>query len=128
MMTDALASPQMIVLREKASGRSFMVHIGLFEAMAINRHVHGDVMPRPMTHDLLFSIVGTLGARITRMTVSDLVEDEDGNGTFFGFVVLERDGVEIEVDCRPSDGIALAVRAGCPVFVSRSVLDRVARE
>ncbi len=58
LMTDNVSSPQVIVLREKSGAlRSFMVHIGLFEALAINRQVHGEAMPRPLTHDLLMTLL-----------------------------------------------------------------------
>lgn len=125
LMTDSLSSPQVIVLREKGATRSFMVHIGLFEALAINRQVHGETLPRPMTHDLMMTLINTLGARLLRVAISDLVEDEEGNGTFFGFLVLEREGGETVIDCRPSDAIALATRSGCPIYASRDVLDKV---
>ncbi|MDR1613084.1 MAG: bifunctional nuclease family protein [Planctomycetota bacterium] len=128
MMTDALTSPQVIVLREKRGVRTLMLHIGLCEALAINRRVHGEAMTRPMTHDLMQSMVEALGARVARMAVSALKEDGDGNGTYYGFIVLERDGMETVVDCRPSDGVALAVRAECPIFVAGAVLDAVAGE
>lgn len=128
LMTDNVSSPQVIVLREKEDGRSFMVHIGLFEALAINRQIHGEMMPRPMTHDLMMSIIESLDARIVKVAVSDLLEDDQGNGTFYGFMVLSRDNIEMVIDCRPSDAIAMAVRAGCPIFVSRDVLAKVSPE
>lgn len=126
LMTDSISSPQVIVLREKEGGhRSFMVHIGLFEALAINRRVHGEESPRPMTHDLLMTVVSALGGKLIRVAISDLLEDSEGNGTFYGFLVVERDGGETIIDCRPSDAIAMAVRAECPIFVSREVIDKV---
>lgn len=127
LMTDSLSSPQVIVLREREGAkRSFMVNIGLFEALAINRQVHGESMPRPLTHDLMMTLVSVMGGKLTRVSISDLVEDDEGNGTFYGFLVIEREGgAEAVVDCRPSDAIALAVRAGCPIFVSRAVIDKV---
>lgn len=127
LMTDSLSSPQVIVLREREGARrSFMVNIGLFEALAINRQVHGESMPRPLTHDLMMTLVSVMGGKLTRVAISDLVEDADGNGTFYGFLVIARDGGEAVVDCRPSDAIAMAVRAGCPIFASRAVIDKVA--
>lgn len=127
LMTDSISSPQVIVLREKKEqGRSFMVHIGLFEALAINRQVHGESMPRPLTHDLLMTLMAALGGKLTRVSISDLKEDEEGNGTFYGFLVVERDsGGEVEIDCRPSDAIAMATRAKCPIYVSNEVIDKV---
>ncbi len=127
LMTDNINSPQVIVLREKeGDARSFMVHIGLFEALAINRHVHGEAVPRPLTHDLLILLLAALGGTLRRVSISDLREDADGNGTFHGFLtVIKENGAETHIDCRPSDAIAMAVRAGCPVFVSREVIDKV---
>lgn len=126
LMTDSMSSPQVIVLREKEGGRSFMVHIGLFEALAINRQVHGEKLSRPLTHDLMMTLVGVLGGTLERVAISDLVEDEEGNGTFFGFLVIGRESGEVVIDCRPSDAIALATRANCPIYVSRDVIDKVA--
>ncbi len=60
-----------------------------------------------------------------RVAISDLMEDEEGNGTFYGFLVIGRDGGEVVIDCRPSDAIAMATRAACPIFVSREVMEKV---
>ncbi len=126
LMTENVDSPQIIVLREKeGQGRSFMVHIGLFEALAINRQVHGDAVPRPLTHDLLVMLLNALGGTLERVSISDLKEDAEGNGTFYGFLTVSRNGEEVLVDCRPSDAIAMATRAGCPIYVSREVIDKV---
>ena len=125
LMTDSMSSPQVIVLREKEGGRSFMVHIGLFEALAINRQIHGESLPRPLTHDLLMTLMGALGGRLLRVAISDLVEDDEGNGTFYGFLVVDKGGGEVVIDCRPSDAIAMATRAKCPIYVSRDVIDKV---
>lgn len=128
LMTENLSNPQMIVLREKTeTKRSFMVHIGLFEALAINRQIHGETTPRPLTHDLLMTLMAALNGRLLRVAISDLVEDEEGNGTFYGFLVVEQDGREVIIDCRPSDAIAMATRADCPIYVSHEVIDRVAQ-
>ena len=125
LINESAVAPQVIVLREKDGDRSFPIHIGFFEALAINRHVHGEEMIRPMTHDLLVSVIDHMGGSLKRIIVNDLVEDEDGSGTFYGLLVIDRDETEIEVDCRPSDSIALAVRTGCQVFVAEHVLERV---
>jgi uncharacterized protein len=66
-----------------------------------------------------------LGGSLKRIVVSELVETVEGQGTFYGLLVVERDGEEIEIDTRPSDAIALAVREGCPLFVSEDVLQKV---
>jgi bifunctional DNase/RNase len=103
-----------------------MLHVGIFEAMAVKRHVYGETSARPLTHDLLMTVLSSLGGKLLRVAVSDLVEDASGNGIFYGFLVIGRGSDEIVVDCRPSDAIAMAARAGCPIFVSREVLDKVA--
>ncbi|MDR3078131.1 MAG: bifunctional nuclease family protein [Planctomycetota bacterium] len=124
LMPDDLAGPHVLVLREKNGARRFMVYVGAFEALAVRRQVHGEIPPRPLTHDLMLTLLSTLGGELRRVAVSSLVEDEAGNGIFHGLLVVGRDGGETMVDCRPSDAIALAVRAGCPIYVSREVLDK----
>ncbi len=117
---------QMIVLREKDGERAMPIEIGIVEAMAINRHVQQIETIRPMTHDLLLSVIENMGGTLKRIVVNDLVTLKSGQGTFYGLLVVEREGSEIEVDCRPSDAIALAVRVGCPVFVAEHVLAAIA--
>jgi len=126
LLSESYVAPQVIVLREKGGERKLPIHIGFFEALAINRHIHGEEMIRPMTHDLLSAIIEQLGGTLKRIIVNDLVEDEEGSGTFYGLLVIERDGAEIEIDCRPSDAVALAVRTGCEIFVADHVLDMAA--
>lgn len=114
------AEEQFIFLREKEGERRvFPIVIGRFEARAIDRSVRGDSPQRPMTHDLLATVVEALGARVARVDVVDLRE-----GTFFATIRLEREGETVEVDGRPSDAIAVAVRTGAPIFVA----ERVVRE
>lgn len=128
LLTESPAAPQIIVLREKGGERAFPIHIGFFEALAINRTIHNEDMIRPMTHDLLVSVIEQMGGTLKRIVVSDLVEDREGAGTFYGLLVIDRDGETIEVDTRPSDAVALAVRTGCRIFVSEHVLDMVSGE
>lgn len=117
---------QVIVLRELEGERILPIEIGIIEAIAINREVQGLEMLRPMTHDLLISAVMSLGAKIKHIVVNDIVTLQDGSGTYFAILVLEKDGQEISsIDCRPSDAIALAVRCGCPVYVSENILHDV---
>ena len=112
---------QYIFLRERAGHREFPIVIGRFEAEAINRSIHDRTAVRPMTHDLLHDVVGQLGARVQRVVVSRLEES-----TFFAELHLETaEGEERVVDCRPSDAIALAVRAKAALYVSDSVFDQV---
>ncbi len=81
--------------------------------------LQGVNVPRPLTHDLLSSVIETLGASINCITVSELKDD-----TFFAKITLDVDGSQIEVDSRPSDALALAVRVEAPIFVDESVLDK----
>lgn len=126
LLTENPAAPQVIVLREKEGERAFPIHIGFFEALAINRRIHDEEMIRPMTHDLLVHVIEALGGHLSHIIVNDLIEDRQGAGTFYGLLVIERGDERIEVDARPSDAVALAVRTGCRVFVADHVLDLVA--
>ncbi len=112
------AEEQFIYLREKDGDRRvFPIVIGRPEARAIDRSVRGDKPPRPMTHDLLATVVDYSGAELVRVDVTSL-----DAGTFYAILHLRRDGETQEVDSRPSDGIALALRLGAPIFVSEDVL------
>jgi len=112
---------QSVHLREKDGARQFPIVIGLFEAVAIDRCVRDRKTKRPMTHDLMASLVPALGAKIERVVVSDLKEN-----TFYAKLVLTTAaGATVEVDARPSDAIALAVHASAPIFVAESVLESV---
>jgi len=114
---------QIIVLKEKDGRRSFPIVIGIFEALAINRIVNGRELPRPLTHELLVSVVHTLGGDITRCVVTELK-----NNTYFALLSIERDGQTFEIDARPSDAITLALHEGAQIFVDESVMDAVATE
>jgi len=109
---------QVIHLKEKDGTRSFPIVIGIYEAAAIDRKIRGHRTPRPLTHDLLASVIRDLGARLDRVVVSELRE-----GTFYARLILEHGGAETEVDSRPSDAIVLAISAGVPIFVEESVLE-----
>ena len=114
---------QSIYLREKIGDRQFPIVIGIFEAWAIDRRVRDRKTPRPMTHDLMASLVDALGAKLDRVLISDL-----RNNTFYAKLVLSREGSgdePIEVDARPSDAIALAVHLDAPIFVEDRVLESV---
>ena len=111
---------QIIVLREKDGNRSFPIVIGYFEAAAIDRHVKEIHTPRPLTHDLLRSVITDMGGTLERIVITSLA-----NETFYAELVISRDGKTITVDSRPSDAIALAVLEGSPIFVEESVLDQV---
>ncbi len=106
-----------VVLRSE-DGRLLPIYIGLAEAMAINSALKNRIPPRPMTHDLLVDIIGKLNARVERVVIDDLVDN-----TFYARVVLKYNDYEVEVDARPSDSIAIAVRIGCPIYIDNKVLD-----
>ncbi|KAF0241073.1 MAG: hypothetical protein FD180_4633 [Planctomycetota bacterium] len=111
---------QQITLKEVGGDRSFPIVIGIYEAAAIERKIKGQRSPRPLTHDLLTSVIAEMGARIDRVIISELRET-----TFFAKLILEKDGQEMEVDARPSDAIALAISSSAPIFVDDSVLKEV---
>ncbi len=106
-----------VILKGEADPRSLPVFIGPAEAQAIAIPMGGVKVPRPLTHDLLKNILDQQECRLKRVEVCDLRE-----GTFFGKLVLERDGVEFPMDSRPSDAIALALRFGAPMYVHESVM------
>ena len=112
---------QSVHLREKDGSRQFPIVIGIFEAWAIDRRVRDRKTPRPMTHDLMASLVDALGGKLTRIVISDLK-----NNTFYAKLIFERGGGDtVEVDARPSDAIALAVHLDAPIFVDESVIEAV---
>jgi hypothetical protein len=110
---------RVVILREKMADRYLPIWIGPAEADAIAVKLQGVTVPRPLTHDLLRSIIDTLGANINSIIVSDLQND-----TFYAKVVLNVDGGQMEVDSRPSDALALAVRVEVPIYVDDTVLDK----
>jgi len=112
---------QFIVLRESGGERMFPIVIGFFEAAAIDRRLKGHILPRPMTHDLLASVIESLGGRLVKVVIKDLRDH-----TFYADLVIERGGNTLHVDARPSDAIALAVAGATPIFVEDSVLDAAA--
>jgi len=111
---------QVIVLKEKLGERLLPIVIGIMEVAAIKMKVSGLTPPRPMTHDLLHATIKQLGARINKIVITKLEEN-----TFFAKLVLQVNGRFEEVDARPSDSIALSVRAKAPIFVEEEVLNKV---
>ena len=108
---------QVIILKEVEGDRSFPIVIGIFEATSIDRRVKGMPSPRPLTHDLIASAVELMGGEIQDIVISDLKEH-----TYFAKIRIRNAGELIEVDCRPSDAIALAVTAKVPIYVAEDVL------
>jgi bifunctional DNase/RNase len=112
---------RVVILREKQSDRYLCIWIGPAEADAIAVQLQEVAVARPLTHDLLRSVIDQLGAQVSHILVNDLAND-----TFYAKIVLDVNGSSMEVDSRPSDAIALAVRAKVPIFADESVLDRAA--
>jgi len=114
---------QVIMLREVDGERSFPIVIGIFEATSIDRRVKKLDSPRPLTHDLIASVVESLGAEVQDIYINELRDH-----TYFAKLRIRQDGELIEVDSRPSDAIALAVTAKVPIYVAEDVLDEVCGE
>jgi len=120
IMITETADPQVIVLKEVGGERAFPILIGISEAIAIDRKIKGYEPARPLTHDLLASVLTSLGGQLDRIEVCGLHEN-----TFFAKLIVSRDGQVVEVDARPSDAVALAVRLDAPIFVAEEVLKEV---
>jgi len=119
-----LVGKQPIVLLKTVDGNRFLpIWIGHPEAAAILMKLQNAATPRPMTHDLVTDILSQLDAQVVRVAVTELREN-----TFFAQVTIQQDGSEIDVDSRPSDAIALAVRAEAPIFVADDVIEESAIE
>src|SRR6266568_3458860 len=116
-----LATQQrVVILKATKQDRYLFIWIAHSEAYAIAVELQGSTLPRPLTHDLLKNVIGELGAKIVSVVISDLIDE-----VFYARIVLDVDGRHVEIDSRPSDAIALAVRARTSIFVEESVLDRV---
>jgi uncharacterized protein len=111
---------QIIVLKEVDGERKFPIVIGSSEAMAIDRRLKGFNPTRPLTHDLLASVIERLGGTLMRIDIVDLQDH-----TFFARLIINRSGETIEVDSRPSDAIALGIASQVPIRVANHVLDSV---
>ena len=119
-----MVGKQPIVLLKTVEGNRFLpIWIGHPEAASILMKLQGATTPRPMTHDLLCSMLGELEVRCTQIAVTELREN-----TFYASITLSVNGREMEIDSRPSDAIALAVRAGAPIFAADEVIAESAIE
>ena len=114
-----VSQSRVVVLKELTAERFLPIWIGPFEADAIAMSLQDVEAARPMTHDLLKSVLQQLGAETVRIEIHDLRED-----VFYARIIVRVDGREAEIDSRPSDALALAVRVRAPVFVEESVMDR----
>lgn len=110
-----------LLLKEVFGNRKLPIIIGQFEAQAIALELESIKPPRPMTHDLIKAIIDNLGANVNEIIITELKDN-----TFFAKIVLEVASLTNEIDARPSDAIAVALRVGCPIFVSDAVMDTAA--
>ncbi len=113
-----MSQQRIVILREQKAERYLPIWIGVYEAESITIALQEVEVARPLTHDLIKNIFNQLGARILRVEVVALRDD-----TFFGNIVVESDGQVINIDSRPSDALAIAVRAHVPILVSRQVME-----
>lgn len=114
---------QVIHLKEVDGPRAFSIMIGIFEATSIDRRVKRLPTPRPLTHDLVANVIDQMGGELSDITISELREH-----TYYAKLRIKLNGELIEVDCRPSDAIALAVTASVPIYVAEEVLNDVLGE
>ena len=120
---DMVGKQPIVLLKTVAGNRFLPIWIGHAEAAAILMKLQGANTPRPMTHDLLTEVLEQLDARIVRIAVTELREN-----TFYALITVAVNGSEIEIDSRPSDAIALAVRSGAPIFAAEAVIEESAIE
>jgi bifunctional DNase/RNase len=123
IIINEMADQYLIYLRETDGERIFPILIGFFEATSINRRFTEEPPPRPLTHDLLKSVVEEMGGEVQDVVVNNLMDH-----TYYATIRIRRDGELVEVDSRPSDAIALAVHYDppLPIYVHSDVLDEVA--
>ena len=119
LMLDPVSNSPIVVLKDENEKFFLPIWVGIFEANAIALQLENISTPRPMTHDLLRNMIAELDGRVTRIVINDLRDS-----TFFAQIRLLVGEKTLEVDARPSDAIALALRAEAPIFVAQSVLDQ----
>ena len=117
---DVNSKMPVIVLKEKRGEKTLPIWIGLFEAQAIALALENVEPPRPLTHDLAKSLIEKLKGKVDKVVISDLK-----NNTFYAHILIKQNGKSIDVDSRPSDAIALALRLDVPIFINEIVLDKV---
>jgi bifunctional DNase/RNase len=117
-VTISQAGELTVLLTDKAETKVLPIVIGALEAQSIALPLQGEVPPRPMTHDLLKTVIGKLGGGVEKIVVTSIREN-----TYFAEIYLDRDGGKIVVDARPSDAIALAIRSGAPIFMMPGLVE-----
>src|SRR5205814_9641855 len=121
-----LTGQHVVLLQPNDSNPHLPIWIGPDQAHSIATRIAGIASERPLTHDLFMDVISKLGVEITRIVVKELVSDDSGGGIFHGSLYLQMGEKEVEIDCRPSDAIALAVRCDARILVADTVLDRSA--
>lgn len=110
---------RVVILKEVEGDRHLPIWIGPFEAEAIAMELQGITASRPLPYDLLRAAIGELGGEVRRITITEI-----NNDVYYARIIVEQNGVGVEIDSRPSDAIALAVRVKVPIFVDEAVMDR----
>ena len=118
LMVDPITNMPIIILRDKEGQNVLPIWVGIFEANAIALQIENISTPRPMTHDLLKNVIGDLKGAVQKVVVCDLREN-----TFYALIYLLVHGDTVAIDARPSDAIALALRARVPIFVEEAVIE-----
>jgi uncharacterized protein len=117
LMMDPVTNMPIVVLKDVGGNSILPIWVGVYEANAIALEIEKVTTPRPMTHDLIKSLLAGLSTGMRKVVVSELKDD-----TFYAVIWLEKDGEIISVDSRPSDALALALRLDCPIYVEEAVL------
>src|SRR5213080_970163 len=117
LLMDPVTNMPIVILKDSGSDTVLPIWVGIYEANAIALEIEKVSTPRPMTHDLIKNVLLGLETRVHKVVVTELRDD-----TFYALIWLERDGQVISIDSRPSDALALALRADCPIFVEDDVL------
>jgi hypothetical protein len=119
LMIDPITNMPIIILRDPGSAAVLPIWVGIFEANAIALQIEKIVTPRPMTHDLLKSMITNMRATVEKIVITDLKDN-----TFYAVIHLGHEGRVLSIDSRPSDAIALALRTGSPIFVNSDVIEK----
>ena len=114
---DLLTHDPVIILKDESNSRYLPILIGPFEATAIALALEGSKVPRPLSHDIMVSIIEELGATVKSVNITEIK-----NNTFYATITLERDNQTFDIDSRPSDGIALALRTKAPIYIADHIL------
>jgi uncharacterized protein len=117
LMMDPVTQTPIVILKDVSGGTILPIWVGMYEANAIALEIEKVSTPRPMTHDLLKTLINGLQADVRKVVVSELRDD-----TFYAMIWLEKNGELISVDSRPSDALALALRTDCPIYVDEQVI------